>query len=183
LQPYYSPIKLCRIASLRNTHETLLTFPFTQTLHMYAILADLLCKQEKYVEAENIAMQVLRRCEDVVESKMGIPCLAAMVLSRSCHAQGRLEEALKATKMASELNGSELNGRAQRPYSGAVMEECERRIKDITREMDQLRKPGDEDFPRMNSPQQGLNEVAGRVDSDLDLLSNNRVSTFPNSWP
>ncbi len=63
------------------------------------------------------------------------------------------------------------------------MEECERRIKDITREMDQLRKPGDEDFPCMNSPQRDLNEVAGRVDSDVDLLSNNSVSTFPNSWP
>jgi hypothetical protein len=143
---------------------------------MYAVLADLLCTQGKYVEAENIAMQVLTRCGDVYRLKR-IPCHAAGVLSRSYHAQGRLEEALEAIKMASELNA-----RMQCPDYG-VMKEFERRISDITREMVQHRKPGDEDFPRMNSPQRGLNEVAGYVDSDLAHLSNNRVSTFPNSRP
>jgi hypothetical protein len=144
---------------------------------MDANLADLLCKQEKYVEAEKIAMQVFRRYEDGYAPKQRIPRLAAMVLGRSYHAQGRLEEALKATKMASELNA-----RTQVPEYG-VIQECERRIRDISREVDQLRKPGDEDFPRMNSPQRGLNEVADHVDSDLDLLSNNGVSSFPYSWP
>jgi hypothetical protein len=164
-------------SSLSNTHETLLTFPFTQTLDVDANLADLLCIQGKYVEAENIAMQVLRRCGDVSGLQLRTLCLAATVLSSSCHAQGRLEEALEAIKMASESNG-----RMQHP-NYEIMKDCERRISDITREMVQLRKSGDEYFPRMSSPQRGLNEVAGHVDSGLDLLSNNRVSTFANSWP
>jgi hypothetical protein len=152
-------------------------FPFTQTLEMNAILADLLCKQAKYVEAEKIAMQVLRQCEDVYARKHEKLCYAATVLRRSCHAQGRLEEALEATKMASESNA-----RIRSP-DYAVIQECEGRIRDITREMDKLRKPGNEDFPRMNSPQRGLNEVAGHVDSVLGLWSNNTISTFPNSGP
>lgn len=144
---------------------------------MDAGLADLLCKQEKYVEAEKIATQVLRRCDDVYAPKQGIRCYSAWILSTSCRAQGRLEEALEAIKMASESNG-----RMQHP-NYEIMKDCERRISDITREMVQLRKSGDEYFPRMSSPQRGLNEVAGHVDSGLDLLSNNRVSTFANSWP
>jgi hypothetical protein len=145
---------------------------------MDAILADLLYKQEKCVEAEKIAKQVLRRCGNVFGSKCRIPRLAALVLSNSCYAQGRLEDALEASKMASESNA-----RMQGPDYEVTKKECERRIRDITREMDQLRKPGDESFPRMDSPQRSLSEVAGHVDSDLDLLSNNRVSTFPNPWP
>jgi hypothetical protein len=144
---------------------------------MYAVLAGLLCTQGKYVEAENIAMQVLSRCGDVVQPKLVVSRLAAEVLSQSCHAQGRLGEALEAIKMASESNG-----RMQHP-NYEIMKDCERRISDITREMVQLRKSGDEYFPRMSSLQRGLNEVAGHVDSGLDLLSNNRVSTFANSWP
>jgi hypothetical protein len=176
LQPSYSPKTYAAFLPKQYARD-IAEFPSTQTLDLDVILADLLCKQGKYVEAENIAMQILRRCGDVVGLYLGIPRLAAMVLSRSCHAQGRLEEALEAIKMASESNG-----RTQRSNYG-LMKQWERSISDITREMAQLRKPGDEDFPRMNYPQRGLNEVAGHVDSDLDLLSNNRVSTFPNSWP
>ncbi len=123
-------------------------------------------------------MQVLRRCGDVYGSKCRIPRLAYMVLSHLCYAQGRLEEALEATKMASESNA-----RMQGPDYGVKLIELEKRLRHITREMDQLRKSGGEDFPRMNSPQRDLSEVAGHVDSDLDLLSNNRDSTFSNPRP
>jgi hypothetical protein len=138
---------------------------------MDATLADLLCRQGKYVEAENIDMQVLRRCGDVDVSR-----LAAMVLSRLFHAQGRLEEALEAIKMVSELNA-----RMQCP-DDKVTKECERKFKEITQEIGQLRKPWGGDFASMNSPQRGLNEVAGHMGSDLDLLGNKRVLTLPNSW-
>ena len=121
-------------------------------------------------------MQVLRRCDDRYESKCKISRLAARILSESCRAQGRLEEALEALKKASELNA-----RMQCP-DDKVTKECERKFKEITQEIGQLRKSWGGDFASMNSPQRGLNEVAGHMDSDLDLLGNNRVSTFPNSW-
>ncbi len=50
--------------------------------------------------AEKIAMQVLRRCDEVYAPKHDIPRYAAQILSQSCRAQGRLEEALEAIKMA-----------------------------------------------------------------------------------
>jgi hypothetical protein len=143
---------------------------------MDAGLADLLCKQEKYVEAEKIATQVLRRCDDVYAPKQGIRCYAAWILSTSCRAQGRLEEALEAIRMAFE------DARTWGP-NDELTKKCKRNVKEITQEISQLCKPWGGDFASMNSPLRGLNEVTGHMDSDLGLLRNDMVSTFLTSWP
>jgi hypothetical protein len=158
--------------SLDDTRGDIADFSVAKTFENEAILADLLNQQQKFKEAEVVATKVLTICEEVYGSKHEITCLTAMILSWSYHHQGRLGEALTTIKKASEGYM-----RTHGP-DHATSKECERRIIEITREIDHLRKPRNGDFPSTNSPLQVPGVFSGLGNSGPDLLSKDLTGTF-----
>jgi hypothetical protein len=153
-------------------HRAIANLLVRQTLGSGTILATLLGSQQRFVEAEEVATNVLTICEDVHGKKNLITSRCAMVLGFSYEGQHRLEEAYSAIEKS-------LDGYAQILGPDHVQtKKCETKLIGLTQKMDQLRKSRNIAFPRTNSPHHTPNGFSGLGDPHLVPFGHSSTS-----WP